>query len=405
MGLAIVARVISAAVTPLGPDFVALLLGAAVDDPAVTNGPTGAVTRLVLSAWLALPIQHADIVQTFRAASFQWSPTLFVLVILVKSPLILLDLLSALIIYRLVQAIEESDQAAKAASLLWLLNPYVIFSIEMWGSTEILAIALALLAFWLTVSHKIVIGSLAFAAAIAAKLFPASLLVAPIKASLHRGSVRWAALQFLFGLVGVSGYFVWSSRVSVDTAARFAVYNPQTFVFDEFTISTSVVSVGLATVALALTWLIVIYLWQGDSTSLMPACLAATLAYLAFYNWPPAGLLWLSLFLALVKDDGGLRRGGYLLLLSGALFVLFSSYDVIASPKALFFVPTTDAGSIRVVEVLKQFSSDLFVQSVILPLLRAFFTALSCVLAISLHMRRGVTPSRIATELQVRNSV
>ncbi len=400
VALAILVRFLAAAATPMGPDFIQLLVGATTNDPAATGGPIGKIITSIVGMWTALPLSHPEPVRALASPTFLLSAELVGLVVLAKSPLIALDLLSALLIYELVAVLRESRQAAESASLLWLLNPYVVFATEMWGSPEILAISLTLLAIWLTIRGKAFIGSIALAAAIASKLFPLMFLVGPVKASLQRKSWRRTSVELIVGLLGVAGYFLWSNQISAASVDVLAKYNPQTFMFDEFTISTSTISIGVGTVALALTWLLVIAFWDWSTSSVVPASLAAALAYLAFYNWHPAALLWPLVFLAVLRDHGFFRTRVLLLLISGALFVLLSKHDAILSPSAIFFVPV-GAPSLTTLRVLNRISTDEFTRGVILPVLRALFSALALLSAASIHAQNGATLKRMATELRL----
>ncbi len=395
------ARFLIAAVTPVGPDFLQVLVGVLKGDPAATTGPMGKITSLIIAAWTTSPASQLELARALTVPNFQWSLELAALVILVKMPLILLDLLSAVLIYRIVQVSGASRAIGETASLLWLLNPYVVFAIEMWGSPEIIPISLTLLAILLALRRRPLLGSVAFAAAIATKLLPLMFFVGPLRESLERRSWRWTSIHLLLGLIGVTSYLLWSSQVSSDAATGFSVYNAQAFVFDEFTISTSVISIGLGTVAVAISWLaILVGLWRWKTPSIIPASLAAALAFFAFYNWHPPSLLWPIILLTILNDQNDVRRRGPLLLVTGALFALLSNHDAILTSRAVFFIPFSQAYSLASVQALRQISNNEFTQTVILPVLRALFAALALLMAGSLHARNGGVLQRIPRRFQ-----
>ncbi len=397
VALAIALRLLAAVATPLGADFVILVRGAAANDPSTTSGPIGWLTWIAVNAWAALPISHPSIIKAFTSTSFQWSAELLLLILLAKLPLVLLDILSALLVYKIVVVLQGTTKTAEKASLLWLLNPYVIFAIEMWGSPEILPISLTLLAAWATIRGNGLSSSLALAVATASKLFPGIFYIGSVKEHLASHARRRLVIELLFALLGVGAYLLWSSQAVSGPAPGVAEYNPQTFAFDEFTISTPTASIGLGTIAVAITWLVVLQFWHWNAKSIIPASFAAALAFLAFYNWSPAALLWPMAFLALLIENVGLRTRGFLLLLAGALFALVSNQGSIFTATTVFFVPAATSSSVAI-QLFKQLSTSEVTQVLILPVLRALFAALALVLAGSLHAQNGATMKRFATD-------
>ncbi len=392
-------RFFAAAATPLGADFVALLLGAVANQPSTITGPMGFWTWLAVSAWAALPIGHPAVTKSLTAPTFQWSPELVVLVLLVKFPLILLDLVSAFLIYRIVLTVAKTKEAGEKATLFWLFNPYVIFAVEMWGAPEILPISLTLLAIWLTVRGRTFTRSFAFAAAVASKLFPVFLLIGPIKETLLSGSRRKLTTELLLGSLGSMSYYLWSTRASGDPTASSSTYNPQIFIFDEFTVSAAV-AIGLSTIALAITWLLILQFWAWKTSSVVPASMAAALSFLAFYNWYPAMLLWPLAFLSLSWGQKPIIVRGILTVLTGAVFVLLSSQLVTLTSQAIFFVPVPEASSLSFAKFLKQIGTDDITQLAVLPALRALFAALALMLTIRLHVANGMPLPSLHMERQ-----
>ncbi len=386
--------------TPLSPDFTLIVNGAA-SGVAATGGPLTRITWLMVSLWRALPIDHPNVIGLFKAQTFEWAPGSVALVILAKLPLIILDLSSALLLYRFAFEQTGSKLAAQKASLLWLFNPYVIFLVEMWGSLEILAISLALLAFWLLTRGKKLIGSVAFAVSIASRLLPSIFLVGLLKEHLHRKAWRWLAVDLLIGFLGAAGYLLWSAQGPADLASQASSYNHELFIFDEFAIFTSTISVGLASASVAVTWLLVIQFWNWNDFAVIPASLAAVSAFLAFYNWHPAALLWPLAFLVLCVGNVTLGARPMLLVIVGALFALSSSNEAILGANAIFFVPVPGASSFEIVKNLKQFFLDDLTQLILVPTLRALFAALAISVAASIHLQNGVTWDRVKSEIRL----
>ncbi len=386
--------------TPLSPDFT-LIVNSAASGVAATGGPLTMISWLMVGLWRALPIDHPNVVGLFKAPTFAWTPGSVALVILAKLPLIALDLSSALLLYRFALGRSGSKVAAQKASLLWLFNPYVIFLVEMWGSFEILAISLTLLAFWLLTQGKRMIGSVAFAVSIASRLLPSIFFVGLLKENLHRKAWRWLTVDLLIGFLGVAGYLLWAFQGPADLASQAPSYSLESFIFDEFAIYSSAISVGLASASVAVTWLLVVQFWNWNDFAVIPASLAAVSAFLAFYNWHPAALLWPLAFLVLCVGHVTLGPRAILFVIVGALFALSSSNEAILGANAIFFIPVPGASSFEIVKNLKQFFLDDLTQLILVPTLRALFAALAISVAANIHLQNGVTWDRVRSELRL----
>ncbi len=395
---AIILRFVGAAATPVGPDFVKILAGFVTSEALdAKNGPIGFASWMLVLAWRALPIAHPDIMEALTAPTFRWSGELLVLVILVKLPLVLIDLASALLVYKIVLE-QNSAGAAQYALLLCLFNPYSLFAIEMWGSPEILGICLTLLAIWFHARGRKITGSVAFGAAIATRLFPVIFSVAFICDDLRRRAWKGFATQTLIVIAGVVGYFAWSSRISGDLLSSLSTYSPHAFVFDEFTLSTSTITIGLGTVAVAVTWFLLLQFWDWRALSVIPASMSISVAFLAFYNWHPAMLLWPMMFVLLI-DYTGLRDRGALLFLTGSFFVLLSNIDAILNAKGLFFIPTAETFPSTAIQATKEILSNQTAQ-LLAPVGRALFTAVAIITWARIQTHNGATFRRITAELR-----
>jgi hypothetical protein len=122
--------------------------------------------------------------------------------LLIKTPLILSDLLIALLLLKMVRRFSGEEKARRHA-YMWILNPYVIFISAVWGMFDTLPTLFTLLAVWLFLEGKINRSAISLAAAALLKMY--SIVFAPILAFMHYkrfGRKTVAAKYFLtaFGL-------------------------------------------------------------------------------------------------------------------------------------------------------------------------------------------------------------
>ena len=89
-----------------------------------------------------------------------YQPILSMEVTFIKLPLILSDILSAFLIYKICRKWNLDDKASKMAAAVYLLNPFSILISSVWAMFDSLAILFALLGFYLLIEKKFYLSSL-----------------------------------------------------------------------------------------------------------------------------------------------------------------------------------------------------------------------------------------------------
>lgn len=98
-------------------------------------------------------------------------------VLLIKIPLIIGDVLTTLLIFRVVSVRLGRPALAKVAATVFFLNPYVILISSVWGQFDILATYMAFLGLLLFLDKKPVLAGSVLGIGIATKFFPAVVLL------------------------------------------------------------------------------------------------------------------------------------------------------------------------------------------------------------------------------------
>jgi len=98
---------------------------------------------------------------------------------LVKIPLIVSDAIVALLLYRLVKSQMGDERLAASASLLWFLNPLIIWVSSGWGTFDTLPALFTVIALYLVFDKKFAYSGISLALAIAMKYY-AVVLVFPL---------------------------------------------------------------------------------------------------------------------------------------------------------------------------------------------------------------------------------
>jgi hypothetical protein len=123
--------------------------------------------------------------------------------LLIKTPLILSDLLITLILLKTLREFSQEEKVRKHA-YMWILNPYVIFISAVWGMFDTLPTLFTLLAVWLFLKGKINRSAISLAAAALFKMYP--IVFAPILAFMHykRCGRKGAAAKYLLATFGLT---------------------------------------------------------------------------------------------------------------------------------------------------------------------------------------------------------
>lgn len=88
-----------------------------------------------------------------------------------KTPLILADYLTGVVLYHFVVLVRD-DKAARRVFVLWFLNPLVIFISSIYGNFDVLAVLFSVLSLYSMLKAKFFSAGLAIGLGVAFKLFP-----------------------------------------------------------------------------------------------------------------------------------------------------------------------------------------------------------------------------------------
>jgi uncharacterized membrane protein len=260
-----------------------------------------------------------------------------------RLPTFVFDLAIAVTLYFAVLRLASSREA-KLVTLLWFLNPFTTFEIEMLGVPDVAAIFLTLVEVSLLLRKRESLAGLFLAAGIVLKLYPI-LLVPPI---LLYARVRLAtrlrsqALLVLLPLFGLIAYLSWvfpTGRLNLDPFTNYSpVTQPLTvmFVFGYPLHFISIASVALVTLYFAIWVAAKKAIWVTDTI------LPVLLVFYTFSNPYPQYYVWALPFLTLDVILVRRQRLPLLALLLGlvfaAWFTLSAAYST-PSGYSLFLFP------------------------------------------------------------------
>lgn len=123
--------------------------------------------------------------------------------LLIKIPLILSDTIVAFLLYRIVLRHGGSEKTAVTATLMWFLNPLVIWVSSGWGTYDTLPALFTVVCFYFLVERKFAFSGLALVVAIAMKYY-ALVLVIPVLVVAWRVGGRKGLLSSAIAALGAS---------------------------------------------------------------------------------------------------------------------------------------------------------------------------------------------------------
>ncbi len=390
--------------TPLSLD-----LTVAVDDVSqrgtLAATPYGAFIGLILRAWQAIPVDHPALTSSWTVDFFHPSIGLYTLVFLVKLPLLILDILTGLLLYHLVQSEGLDKRRAIFAFWLWFLNPYVVLVNELWGAVDLLPTFLVLLTLsYLKPDRKKLRAAVAFGAATAFKLFP--ILLLPVFSLIGKRS-KFNYLLVASGVLGVAVYLGWVTYAGLNPWLTLREYGQFTQYFDEYAVSSpNGYTLGLCTVGLVVAYSLLAEKWAGGMSGLVSGTVLVFLVFFSLANWSPQFLIWLIPFLVLDVVLGGRRLLYMTLLLATALFMSILAFNgyFTSNGNAFFFVPANNSVLSQLTEAYARLAQADVVIRLVGPLLRALFVSTCIVYWVALVEKNTKLVSRlthfIATRLE-----
>jgi hypothetical protein len=301
--------------------------------------------------WSWLPVEHGDALRGITDPSSPYLlPSYYLLSLVVKVPLIAADVVVAFLIRRICYSMRQSETLARRAVLLWLANPFVTLLVEMWGSMDIIVVALSL-AGVLAVLTRVKLSAFAVAAGIALKLSPLVTWLAMLAWLIRRKPSRWNMIAMAFaGPLGILAYFCWITQGGILTSSAIDLlknsnlmltYSPVTQTYSEYSIPYGEVYIfGLATMLVTFLFMAAASIWPKEEGDLIPLILSGFLLLYGLANWFPPAFIWAMPFIALWNTEHMKSKYPIAFYLSLALFfAVFYSTELTSPGQTFLFIP------------------------------------------------------------------
>jgi hypothetical protein len=287
-------KVVMAMVTPASLPVMYYLLIQNDKRSPDANNPWGRYDNAAVSVWYAFPIHHPDL-ETFVTNKALFLPfSLQSLLLLVKLPLIGADMLIAFVLFRLGKHMWPTTNRPVIALLLWLANPYATFVTEMLGAVDVIPVASIIVALYLLVKGKHILGATSLAAGIAIKLFPIVTVPAFLYSSLVQGSRQVKIL--ISGALAICGLFAYVSWSGFPFSEAYYTQSFTEFILGVqslYGLGASVDFIGLATFSVIISYLLVYEFRPAMFQTPIAMTLFVLLVYLAFLDFQVEYMLWL----------------------------------------------------------------------------------------------------------------
>jgi hypothetical protein len=258
---------------------------------------------------------------------------------LVKVPLMLSDVLIALIIYSLAKKASGDEGFAASASALWFLNPLVIWVSSAWGTFDALPALFTIGALYLATEKRFVYAGVALSLAVAMKYY-AIVLVVPLLYLAWKDSGRKGLLQS--GISVAISLLVLFAPLFAETGTAFtqlasgpalsSSYYSGISIWTVVTLfsSTSIATISSIAVAMSLLAVYYVTLTRIRVKSFIPVVSSFALPLLAlllFYSFVGENfLVWLMPFVAiLAARNKGTKRLYWALSLVGLISAITDS--------------------------------------------------------------------------------
>jgi hypothetical protein len=356
LSLIFIVKIVLATVTVLGFDYAQYTVSAVSKYHDVSWSPWILLVQAIYYLWLRLPIAHGDVVTAITLKPNLLMLSDYLLAALIKTPLLIADFLTGVIIYKLTRRLGSSEDVARKAALLWFANPFVTLLGEMWGSIDMILICLTLASVALTFWGRRIAAALPLAFAVALRLSPIvawlGILVWAIRNPKgNRGTLCLA----LAGPLGVVGYLYWLSQGSVGAILDMQLwtilgfvpkppisldYNPVTQAYLPYVAVQTFGYVGLTLIAVLAIYFLAMETWPMGKWSLVSLISAGLLVTYGLAVWPATALLWILPYLTLwhIRNPG---KRAYFIIFSiavAASLLVFNGREITSNGLSLLFV-------------------------------------------------------------------
>ena len=360
--VAVLIKIILAAVTPLAGDFLGWIsIGADVlsgsqylgiyTGPAYIYAGALALWRLFAGNIDALNRLYYAYYSGPLIAGSQISPDVYLFTLTMKIPLLVTDVATMLLIMHIVMKCTGSESKSVIAGFMWAASPLVFMS-EMFSTADIYSGSLILLGAYMIYESKPKFGSLSLAVGSILRFSP--LLVTWIyplafaRARNGKWFLSFIAVQLaIFGSLAIIIATLFGSTTLLEllTSSRPGILVPEAlFAMGPFflpTIPHNPYGLGLSLVGYFVIGYLITTPMIWKNRSVASEAVAVLAVFYAFTNFFPQFLMW---FLPLLVTNAALSRSGvyrYLLVtVVGSLAILFRSSDYFAAyGRGVIFVP------------------------------------------------------------------
>jgi len=345
---AIIVKFFLGLVTPLSDDFMDWLAQANGSLNSIASlglhAPWVLVMKAISSFWLLLPISHPPLQDALGHWYFLPSLSVILLIAMQKTPYLVFDAATALTIRTIVSQYRGTS-LGNQAMILWLANPYVTLTAEMWGQWDIGSAFFLVLACLFFSRKQYFRSGISLGAGIAVKLYP--ILVLPVfliflskkqvRANLPRFSLGVAilylpALVFFAQKSAISSHLLQDVSFYVNTLVGYGL---------DFGLKVYGMRISFLVIAFSLFVFSCFFMWKCDTSAIFEGVLCLYLIIFALSYWTPTYLLNLIPLLTIFYLLSGSRKFPFLTYLAAAsVYVLIAwAFYLTSWGHSLLFIP------------------------------------------------------------------
>lgn len=383
MGAVSVVKLLISAVAPASMDLRDTVQYVILANP-IPFGPWMTLDSYLFSLWQFITSTPIVPGQWWNTPPPAMSANLQLLSLLFRLPPFIFDLAIAIVLYFSV-ARQHSVGLGRLACLLWYVNPYTLFAVELLGVPDVAAAFFTLCAIIALVRGRTVIGSVSLALGIALKLYPI-LLLPPILIYLHRKIGTPISRRIIIvaaALVGLAAYVSWVFPSGVANLFLYE-YSPVTQTLSLYIpYQPTGVRVSAATLFLVLLYFAI---WRfANSSNITDFILPVFLTYFTFTLLYPQYVIWalpfLTLDIVLVKRRRVLLLG-LLLTCCFAYWFIRSLAFLTPSGYSLLLFPLSGNNLPWYLQALNSFLKANAVGVVVLPVIEATLYGITFIYAL-----------------------
>ncbi len=246
-----------------------------------------------IGPWIALypPLYNQTITNLSQlqswplSAPFTADPSIVVLSLMFRLPVFLFDVATMVVLLYIGKEM-KSPVEGRLMGLVWFLNPYSLFGVELLGLPDVACVFLVALSFLLIISKRPLLSAATLGLGAFIKLFPIFLLP-PLLLYMHQNDTPRKRLisAAVVGMLGLLGYLAWVLPYGLQ---YLATYTPVTQLIPFIGGVRDTVN-GASFGIIFFYCLLFIF---GKKASLLPSFLSTFIVYFLLTNPAPQYLLW-----------------------------------------------------------------------------------------------------------------